>query len=328
MRLLLVFGALIWKTSAHGQLTVPSPRKDPNGNEQSHLQVEPVFTINGPRAQYTANSMRCHDFAASTEKTTVTAGTNLPMTWIMEASHPGDCYVYISYDGAEPVNFFKIAQILGCGAADGLNPPATVTRNIPIPANLPPCDNCVLRWEWTSHQQVVNIEFYVNCADIRIQSNAGPTKPTPMTAISGIQHLPAAASAYRQAYNSQPAESMLVGPALATYTACAAGTPGCVGGTATGGTTVGGTGGTPVATIGGTIGGTPDGTTISGGTSGLVPCPAPPPGIGGSMTGTISGSQMTGGGMGQVAAATRGESLSMWMGLSCVSIAMLLAHSL
>ena len=48
--------------------------------------------------------------------------------------------------------------------------------------------------------------FYVQCADVKISSSAGPTKPSPVVAISGIEHLPAEASAYRNVYNGQGPE--------------------------------------------------------------------------------------------------------------------------
>jgi hypothetical protein len=58
-------------------------------------------------------------------------------------------------DPSSASNFFKIAAIPGCGAADGLNIPSSVTMAVQLPAELPPCEHCVLRWEWTGHQQAV-----------------------------------------------------------------------------------------------------------------------------------------------------------------------------
>ncbi|CAE7478429.1 CIPK11 [Symbiodinium natans] len=133
-------------------------------------------------------------------------------------------------DPANVVNFFKIAAIPGCGAADGLNIPSSVTTSVLLPAELPACEHCVLRWEWTGHQQVVNIEFYVQCADIQIASSAPPVLPSPVTAIAGIEHLPSGADSYRKVYNGQgPDEQYLVGPAVATYSSCDVSTAGCLG---------------------------------------------------------------------------------------------------
>lgn len=113
-------------------------------------------------------------------------------------------------DPSNAVNFFKFAAIPGCGAADGLAIPSSVTMTVQLPAELPACEHCVLRWEWTAHQQVVDIEFYVQCADVKISSTAGPMLPSPITAISGIEHLPQDASGYRKAYNGQGPEEQFL----------------------------------------------------------------------------------------------------------------------
>merc|ERR1719401_2020088 len=86
--------------SGHGQLTVPAVRPDPNGQTQSSIQREPVFTLNGPVFDHSATGMRCHDHAPSSTapETELTAGAAFDATWTMEAGHPGDCYCYISND--------------------------------------------------------------------------------------------------------------------------------------------------------------------------------------------------------------------------------------
>jgi len=238
----------------HGQLTKPIVRPDTEGRVVSHLQREPVFTLGGPRGAgllgkgYPATAMRCHNFGPSSNapQTTLQAGLPFQMTWTCQACHPGDCYAYLSYDSdaSNPDNFFKIAAFPGCGAPDGKNPPSSVTQTVVLPAQLPSCDHCVLRWEWTAHQQVVDIEFYVQCADVKIESVAVSTRPSPLTAIAGIEHLPSNADAYRKVYNGQgPEQQFLVGPAVATYSVCKLGEPGCIGNGVGGGTGGGGNGG-------------------------------------------------------------------------------------
>merc|ERR1712187_673198 len=113
---------------------------------------------------------------------------------------------------------------------------------IVLPAALPPCDHCVLRWEWTAHQQVSNIEFYVQCADIKIVSNAGPTKPSTVVAITGLQHLPSTAAGYRKVYNGEFGDQYLLAPAIATFSSCVAGSAGCISGSSTAGSGNGGGG--------------------------------------------------------------------------------------
>jgi len=226
--------AAVALAAGHGQLTVPLVRVDSVGRRESHEQRAPVYTLDGNRGGYSPTSMRCHDFNPDSDgaKTTLQAGSSFDVTWTMEAGHPGDCYFYVSYDPdpSNAVNFFKIAAIPGCGAPDGLNIPSSVSTSVLLPPELPACEHCVLRWEWTGHQQVVNIEFYVQCADIKIASSAQPVLPSPVTPISGIEHLPQGADGYRKVYNGQgPEEQYLVGPAIATYSSCDANTPGCLG---------------------------------------------------------------------------------------------------
>eukprot|EP00437_Effrenium_voratum_P067687 CAMPEP_0181509740 /NCGR_PEP_ID=MMETSP1110-20121109/60504_1 /TAXON_ID=174948 /ORGANISM="Symbiodinium sp., Strain CCMP421" /LENGTH=371 /DNA_ID=CAMNT_0023639315 /DNA_START=11 /DNA_END=1125 /DNA_ORIENTATION=- len=204
----------------HGQLTRPWVRQDSDGETESWRQRAPVYTLGGNRDGYSATSMRCHDFQPTVGgKDVLEAGVSFEATWTMEAGHPGDCYFYLSYDDpSNAVNFFKIAAIPGCGAPDGINIPSRVTMSVLLPAELPACDHCVLRWEWTAHQQVSDIEFYVQCADVIIRSTAGNHLPSPVVAISGIEHLPQAADGYRKAYQGEgPEEQYLVGPAVATF---------------------------------------------------------------------------------------------------------------
>lgn len=73
---------------------------------------------------------------------------------------------------------------------------ARQTFSIPLPLALPPCAHCVLRWEWIAVQDLALrpavVEFYANCADVRIVSAAPAATllPGPTTRIDGIAHLP------------------------------------------------------------------------------------------------------------------------------------------
>ena len=63
---------------------------------------EPTHSLlNGPvtHTGHLYESYACHDFKAEDEpSTTVTAGAPLTVEWDLEAKHPGDCSLYISYD--------------------------------------------------------------------------------------------------------------------------------------------------------------------------------------------------------------------------------------
>eukprot|EP00732_Lithocolla_globosa_P004079 Lithocolla_globosa_v1_NODE_3549_length_1640_cov_113.752681.p1 type:complete len:442 gc:universal NODE_3549_length_1640_cov_113.752681:1471-146(-) len=224
-----VLSALVGAVAGHGALTVPSPRLDPQGRAASYIQDQPVFNMQGPMTHaditYTSNAMRCRDY--STPTTTVTplvAGGSVGMEWYLSATHPGDCFVYISHpddDPANPSQWIKLAQFVGCGDLSnsglGPNPLASQSHIVSIPSSFPACDHCVLRWEWYSVQQVSNIEFYVQCTDVSVSSSSTSAIPAgDVVTISGIEHLSLDINDYRKAYDGQLGEEYLVGPSLAS----------------------------------------------------------------------------------------------------------------
>lgn len=171
---------------------------------------EPPYTLLGPMSHndhhYTNTSYRCHDFAASSPAATLQAGGHLDVEWTLEARHPGDCSFYISFDSdvTIPSTWLKLADIAGCGASDGLVPPASNQYRLSLPEWLPPSGHAVLRWEWLSTQQTTNVEFYVTCADVSVNSTGASGSVheilavvEPLVTISGVEHLPQDASAYR-----------------------------------------------------------------------------------------------------------------------------------
>eukprot|EP00964_Phaeocystis_antarctica_P144067 scaffold109756_cov63-Phaeocystis_antarctica.AAC.1 len=70
-------------------------------------------------------------------------------------------------------------------------PQTSTTRTLALPSWLPGSEHAVLRWEWTSVQQVSNIEFYVGCADVKVVGTAEVpdssflAKVTPVSAFTG-----------------------------------------------------------------------------------------------------------------------------------------------
>ncbi len=59
---------------------------------------------------------------------------------------------------------------------DGGCPEEGVDWPVKLPDNLPSCDSCVFGWSWIN--AIGNREYYMNCADIKIEGGAG-------TSISG-----------------------------------------------------------------------------------------------------------------------------------------------
>jgi len=187
MTISILFSLFILGIDAHGRFSKPTPRSIGGGGGPN----APTYVCSGPVFGNSATSMRCHDAPNPGPITTVTAGTNLDVEWIFEAAHPGDCSIWISYDQdkAAPENWVKLKDLVGCLSPNGQTPTSTKT-SIAIPKNIPNCDHCVMRWEWYAVQQVTNVEFYIQCFDVKIvggNDNCNP--PAPTTAISDAKYL-------------------------------------------------------------------------------------------------------------------------------------------
>lgn len=175
---------------SHGRLTYPIPRLK---NIDAGLNA-PIYTCLGPAFKTSPTSMRCHDTPASPPSFIINSGNTINIELTMEAPHPGDCSLWLSYDTDVdfPQNWFKLKDYPGCFSPNGIDT-FQGTKSIPVffPTYLPSCEHCVLRWEWYTVQQVSNVEFYVNCVDIKIVNNLNNNCniPGPTTQINGIEHL-------------------------------------------------------------------------------------------------------------------------------------------
>jgi hypothetical protein len=241
---LLLLVSMLATAAAHGHMTKPSPRAmawayATDQHMGSYRYDEPPFTVqNGPSLQsgyqYGPISFRCHDFAAGAPQTTLMAGEVLELEWQIQARHPGDCSLWVSYDDEKtaPETWIKLYDFVGCmdqsSMAEYLSTPswtdplALSTYSITLPDWLPSCDHCILRWEWITVQALSNIELYVTCADVTIvgTSEAVSTflsKTSPVIDINNSDHLPADQGSYRRAYDGEKGAQYLVGPAVATY---------------------------------------------------------------------------------------------------------------
>lgn len=189
-KILYYFMFLISGVYSHGRLSRPIPRpKILDGGINA-----PIYTCAGPAFGTSKTSMRCRDAPSTNILTTYNAGTNIQLDLFMEAPHPGDCSIWLSYDTNKdsPSNWIKLKDFPGCFSPDGVATfTGTKTISIYLSEYLPSCDHCVLRWEWYSVQLVSNVEFYVNCLDIKIVNNFNNNCqiPGPTTFISGIEHL-------------------------------------------------------------------------------------------------------------------------------------------
>ena len=174
--------------SGHGRITNPIPRiKNVDGGLNA-----PIYTCLGPAFKTSPTSMRCHDTPAGNIVGTYNSGDTINLEWVMEAPHPGDCSIWLSYDTNvdSPLNWIKLKDIPGCLSPNGVDAPSGINRySLKLSEFLPSCEHCVLRWEWYAVQQVSNVEFYVNCMDIKIISQNNCQQPSRTTQINGIEHL-------------------------------------------------------------------------------------------------------------------------------------------
>lgn len=169
---------------------------------------------------------------------TLTAGSELQLEWLLEANHPGDCAIYISYDepttgydngAASVTHWAKLADFVGCvdeslqDGFDGLNPPNTPQKyKVTLPPWLPKAEHAVLRWEWIAVHVSNDIEFFNSCVDVKVEgTDESPSeafsKLSPVIAVSGTQHLPTKRSDYRNAYAGQYGPEWVVSPHVAVY---------------------------------------------------------------------------------------------------------------
>ncbi|KAJ1616418.1 hypothetical protein T492DRAFT_895526 [Pavlovales sp. CCMP2436] len=186
--------------------------------DERNLTLQPVYTLAGPTTSsghsYSTNAFRCRESRPSAAPfQEIVAGQTTVIEWDLPANHPGDCYLYLSYDTEvdEPEHFIKIAEFPGCvdkavydAGFDGRSPPIHGAWPVTMPTWLASCEHCVLRWEWISLHQTVS----------------------PVIAISSpFGHLPSTTDActaatkgncYRRAYNGEKGSEYLLQPDLAS----------------------------------------------------------------------------------------------------------------
>lgn len=198
------------KTFGHLRLSEPKPRG------QYLVPPKPIFLENEP-VNGADSSFICRNDPITNQLFNVVAGNNLNVKIDFAALHVGDCFFYLSYDQDSDINkkWFKIAQIAECEKLSGQIIP------ISIPAELPSCDHCTLRFEqYSLHLWPSNVEFYCQCVDISIQeSNSQQTKSIGFPIVSIPGHLPTSnfGQFYRDPF-SGTTPFFFTGPPLANFT--------------------------------------------------------------------------------------------------------------
>lgn len=144
---------LLLEASAHGRLKEPRTRSDTN-----------VAIQDRPMKEFACRSAKNPDV----EPTEVEAGQTLDLLFDLDAKHPGDVAVYLSYDHDMPyetideMKFFKIGNVFD--AQQYHMKPVTITLPDWLPGG-----NAVLRWEWYALHENPNVEFWTQCSDLIVK---------------------------------------------------------------------------------------------------------------------------------------------------------------
>ena len=197
---------IVYTASAHGRLTVPTPRRWKEGSTCDFSQFHPddedaktyscmedpdqpinmddaLFPKNKfNEARYPVNNQAAHPGKQSLvcrvpndlqdtaiPRLTLEAGKKLQMRWEFSADHPGDGGVYISYDheySTADTQNMRFFKIANL-------PQQRMNNKIDIAVKLPawlPKGKAVLRWDWYATHNPPAVEFYSNCVDVEILS--------------------------------------------------------------------------------------------------------------------------------------------------------------
>jgi len=153
---LILVPTLLLEAAAHGRL------KDPPARSDSNIAIQ-----DRPLKEFACRSAKNPDVPP----TQVNAGEKLTIMFDLDAQHPGDASLYLSYDHDVPyetideMEFFKIANIFD----------AQARHKQPFEITLPdwlPGGNAVLRWEWYALHENPNVEFWTQCSDLVIKPTA------------------------------------------------------------------------------------------------------------------------------------------------------------
>lgn len=111
----------------------------------------------------TGENLPCKHYDKGAVVKTYTAGTQIDVVISGTVFHMGGhCQFSVSYDDK---TFVVIHTVLdNCFVGTG------TTFTIDLPADLPKCDRCTFAWSWVN--AIGNREFYMNCADVKIQSSS------------------------------------------------------------------------------------------------------------------------------------------------------------
>jgi len=218
--LLALLALFVYTVDAHAWMTYPSPRGQyKNPPKMPSDEYAPANTLGIPSI-LTDPKFVCRNDPVMPEDDWITlkAGNDQNINIDFNAVHPGDCMVYLTYDGDKPDSqklWFKIWQQHDC-----IN---HTSYNVNIPNYLPSGDHVVFRWEWYALHNIDYpehyVEYYVQCVDAKLIGKTSGALPQPQFHIPG--HLPALTGVWTQGNNNywniyNKELEYFVGPALAS----------------------------------------------------------------------------------------------------------------
>ena len=195
--------------TAHGRLTVPTPRRwkkgitcdfskyaeeadeesknfpcmeDPNQPINMDNKLFPKnkyndarYPVNDPTTHPGRQSLVCR-VPNGMQDTTVpvpklNAGKTFKVEWEFTADHPGDGGIYISYDHDYGTEQTQNMRFFKIANLPQQRLLNKVEVDVKLPAWVPP-GKAVLRWDWYATHNPPWVEFYSNCVDVHIVSTS------------------------------------------------------------------------------------------------------------------------------------------------------------
>lgn len=163
---------------AHMQMSYPPPRKSKFNPNVPLDQID--YSMTNPLLADGSN-FPCKGYSKGPIVATFNAGDTIPIQMDGSVFHMGGhCQWSISYDDTQ---FLVLKTVMkDCFVGTGLN------LQVTIPSTAPQCDNCTFTWSWVN--AIGNREFYMNCADIKINNEHSGQLVGPKMVVANLPGFP------------------------------------------------------------------------------------------------------------------------------------------
>ncbi|KAG5459138.1 MAG: hypothetical protein BJ554DRAFT_497, partial [Olpidium bornovanus] len=166
--------------SAHMEMKSPPPRRSKFNPHEDYTTID--YSNTAPLAADGSN-FPCKGYPPKGNVATLRAGGEVRVELTGGAPHGGGhCQFAVSYDGGRSFGVLKTLVRNCMAGGEGLTPA------VALPADLPACSSCVFAWTWIN--AIGNREFYMNCADVEIQSAGGRPVTLPALTVANLPGYP------------------------------------------------------------------------------------------------------------------------------------------